>query len=57
MRDSPVHGAERELGQRRSWLGGRMRGPEGQEMLLPASLEGEGWGGGWGDRPESGLSS
>lgn len=30
-----------------------MRGPRGQEMLLPASLEGEGWDGG--DRPESGC--
>lgn len=43
MRDSPVHGAERELGQRRSWLGGRTRGPRGQEVLLPASLEAEHW--------------
>ena len=43
MRDSPVHGAERELGQRRSWLEGRTRGPRGQEVLLPASLEAEHW--------------
>ena len=46
MRDSPVHDAERELGQRRSWLRGRTRGPGGQERLRPASLEGEGWGDG-----------
>lgn len=43
MRDSPVHGAEWELGQRRSCLGGRTRGPRGQEVLVPASLEAERW--------------